>query len=615
MRLRTDIEVLRVIAVTSVVVFHFYPSTLPLGYLGVDIFFVISGFLMASILAKPENNFRTYFMGFLAKRIGRLLPELLILLIGLLFIAIAVFPWFEIVNLFKEIIFSNNFISNYRYANTLDYFSDSSYSKWLLHTWSLSVEMQVYLILPILYYVFYKYLSLDRTHPNILLILGFFISCIIPLCIDIFNEFYLTLFRFWEFYGGALCFHISSNQEKKYKNIFTIQYLLIVTLILIIIFCGEYKQNTWINYIIVLITCCVLMTEAEYSTLSIYPIVKLTSAISYSLYLWHWPIAVFLYKLGIFDEGPYAAVSIAASAVVAYCSYQIYLYLRRRSTSIRTYLTVSLFISSILVFFLVLDKQKLLNISAKYGDYEFSSSPLRRQCHHYRPYDAASLKSCIIENGTLSNYNNKQVPLTAVLGDSHGVELSYVLSKAVLVKQYTFSNCPPRLEKTHSDPCLTRLAMALAEIVEDNSIKNVILSWHYISYMRRLDAKDRLALYNNLELIIARLIQANKNVILVKQIPELNNDIRDFYFRDYIRYQEIKNSFDRYSKKGLIQTQFSAWSQTLPSQVTIIDVDDIFCSNQGCRHTINKTPLYFDNNHLSLFGSELVASKLIDKLN
>ena len=149
MLFRADINFLRAYAIASVVGYHFFPAIFASGYIGVDIFFVISGYLMSCLLFAKSDRFRVLYVDFLLKRIQRIFPELLLLVLSLLVVFIIFAPYFEVIAFAKEALFSLSFVSNLRYLSILDYFDAVSHNKWLLHTWSLSVEMQVYLMLPV----------------------------------------------------------------------------------------------------------------------------------------------------------------------------------------------------------------------------------------------------------------------------------------------------------------------------------------------------------------------------------------------------------------------------------------------------------------------------------
>ncbi|HDC4429464.1 TPA: acyltransferase, partial [Enterobacter asburiae] len=161
MKFRHDINGLRAIAVMAVVLFHFNPSMLPGGFIGVDVFFVISGFLMTSIIVGGINNNSFNIAKFYCARANRIIPALSVLCITLL-----IFGWFNLTPsdykmLAKHAASSIGFISNIIYMGETGYFDASSHEKWLLHTWSLSVEWQFYIFYPLLIILLKKFISLE----------------------------------------------------------------------------------------------------------------------------------------------------------------------------------------------------------------------------------------------------------------------------------------------------------------------------------------------------------------------------------------------------------------------------------------------------------------------
>ncbi len=146
---------LRALSIIGVVVYHFFPKVLPHGFLGVDVFFVISGYLMTKIIVSSLENKRFSLIDFYCARAKRIIPSLMVLIVCLL-----MFGWFYLIpssydSLGKHGFSSLTFISNKTYMNDISYFDQASLNKWLLQTWSLSVEWQFYLIYP-LFLALYK---------------------------------------------------------------------------------------------------------------------------------------------------------------------------------------------------------------------------------------------------------------------------------------------------------------------------------------------------------------------------------------------------------------------------------------------------------------------------
>lgn len=147
---RTDINGLRAWAVVAVMLFHFGVPGFAGGFVGVDVFFVISGFLMTQIIVKGLEGGRFSVWGFYLARARRILPALLVLCAVLLALGWFVLPAPDYRPLGMHVLTSVLFASNIQYWREAGYFDAASHDKWLLHTWSLSVEWQFYLVLPLL---------------------------------------------------------------------------------------------------------------------------------------------------------------------------------------------------------------------------------------------------------------------------------------------------------------------------------------------------------------------------------------------------------------------------------------------------------------------------------
>ncbi|HCP2967943.1 TPA: acyltransferase, partial [Escherichia coli] len=153
---RPEIDGLRAIAVLLVVIYHAFPSLIPGGFIGVDIFFVISGFLITSILKAEISNSKYSIKEFYRRRIDRLFPALLLVMFS-----VYIFGWFtlfsdEFMQLGKQLAGGAGFIANIVLYSETGYFNATSATKPFLHLWSLGIEEQFYLLFPVILYFSYK---------------------------------------------------------------------------------------------------------------------------------------------------------------------------------------------------------------------------------------------------------------------------------------------------------------------------------------------------------------------------------------------------------------------------------------------------------------------------
>ncbi|MFA0497379.1 acyltransferase family protein, partial [Vibrio sp. 10N.222.46.A1] len=153
---RYDINALRALAVSIVVIFHFFPGFITGGFLGVDVFFVISGFLMTKIIMSSLETNTFSLKDFYLARAKRIIPALAVMCLVVLLVGIIYLDPWALRKLGKHILTSVGFVSNHTYLKESGYFDVAAQSKWLLHTWSLSVEWQFYVLYPLVLMATYK---------------------------------------------------------------------------------------------------------------------------------------------------------------------------------------------------------------------------------------------------------------------------------------------------------------------------------------------------------------------------------------------------------------------------------------------------------------------------
>ena len=321
MGFRQDINGLRAIAVLAVVLFHFNPKWLPGGFIGVDVFFVISGFLMTSIIFSGLNNNTFNLFKFYNARINRIFPVL-----ATLFTVLLIFGWFYLIpNNYKElgtqIQQSSLFISNHFFAKGGGYFDTSENSKWLLHTWSLSIEWQFYIFFPIIILTFKKYLNFSQIKPAIVfLFLTSFIYSIYATSVESKTAYFSLTVRAWELLLGSLAFlYPWPLKQKLYK--FCIQCLGIF-----LIFSSYFlitKEIPWPGYIAllpVLGAYLIIISNYQNNLIINNPLFSHIGKWSYSIYVWHWPLVVFGFYIAYKDWWLYG---IPLSIVFGFLSYQL----------------------------------------------------------------------------------------------------------------------------------------------------------------------------------------------------------------------------------------------------------------------------------------------------
>ena len=298
MDFRKDINGLRGIAVIAVVLFHFNASWLPGGFAGVDVFFVISGFLMTGIIFRGIEEEKFSVLKFYIARANRIVPALAFLCLILIFLGFLYLNPIDYEVLGKHIGGSIGFISNFMYWKEDGYFDVLSHEKWLLHTWSLSVEWQFYIIYPLFLVNLRKFCSIDSMKLTIVYgtILGFVFSVIATYEWPS-SSYYLLSTRAWEMMVGGLCFLYPLNLSAfKEKNKKIIEWVGISLIIIAYLFMN--KEVAWPGYLSILPVlgaCLIIQAQRNNSLITCNIFFEKLGEWSYSIYLWHWPIVVAIY--------------------------------------------------------------------------------------------------------------------------------------------------------------------------------------------------------------------------------------------------------------------------------------------------------------------------------
>ena len=305
------IDGLRAIAVLAVIVFHVeYLRFLPGGFTGVDMFFVISGYVISRSLAERERwSLRTFVLEFYQRRLLRLLPGLLLVLMLSVLVSALIVPPVWLGNQNAETGLAAFFgLSNLVLAWQTDtYFSPKAEFNPYLHTWSLGVEEQFYLIFPVVFVLWLRYRD-DSVIVRCLLpalSLASLAWCAMQTQAAPLSAFYLLPSRFWELASGALLFQLIGQGQGMRLGKWLLQTMLVAGLALLIagFTLGDPKRFPfpWALVTVVgtllLISAVVLDDNRRTGSLSAmlqWPVLTYVGRLSYSLYLWHWPVAVFL---------------------------------------------------------------------------------------------------------------------------------------------------------------------------------------------------------------------------------------------------------------------------------------------------------------------------------
>ncbi len=331
---RPDINGLRAIAVAAVVLFHFNVPGFSGGFAGVDIFFVISGFLMTKIIVSKLIAGSFSILDFYRARARRILPALA----GLCAFMLA-FGWLSLdprsyAPMSLHAASSLSFVSNFIYWQEAGYFDSVASEKWLLHTWSLSVEWQFYLLFPLAMFVVW---TATRKRRDLLLAIAatFFTSLALSIMASSRHlefSYYLLPTRAWEMMAGGLVYFLTPYFS---PNPTLSRILGYSGLLLIVIAASQFDSRIpWPGYfaaIPVAGAALIILAQDTGSPISNNPVSALLGNASYSIYLWHWPIAVCLTFRQLQDDWLSRVIGMATALMLGYLSYR-WIELPSRST-------------------------------------------------------------------------------------------------------------------------------------------------------------------------------------------------------------------------------------------------------------------------------------------
>lgn len=295
---RPDIDGLRALSVLSVIFFHAFPNLLPGGFIGVDIFFVISGYLITNIIIKNLNSGSLKIIDFYRHRVLRIFPSLIVVLLFVLISGYLISTQPEYKRIGGNLFGGTAFIINFILLKEVNYFDVAANTKPLLHLWSLSVEEQFYLLWPIILWICYKLrISLIFTTFSIF-ILSFSFSIFIAQQNIVF-DFFSPLTRFWEILSGAALVIIERKHttitSKKTSSIISILGLALIITGLVS-FNGNTPFPSW-RAVFPVLGATLIIASGPHALinskiLSLKPML-FVGIISYPLYLWHWPLLAY----------------------------------------------------------------------------------------------------------------------------------------------------------------------------------------------------------------------------------------------------------------------------------------------------------------------------------
>ena len=620
---RPDIDGLRAIAVIAVVAFHAAPGRLPGGFIGVDVFFVISGFLITSILLNSLEKDKFSILEFYERRVRRIFPALFVVLF-----TCAVAGWFfllhsEYQQLGKHTAAGTAFVSNFALWNESGYFDISAMFKPLLHLWSLGIEEQFYIFWPLILWLAYKKKwSLPLTISA--LAIASFILNIYLTNTDKSSAFYLPFPRFWELLVGALlACTITARKKFDTPALGNAQSILGLILLAVgfILINEEGVFPGWWALMPVMGSALMISagSQAIFNRLILSNrLMVWVGLISYPLYLWHWPILSFLRVMEGEEILQYKrAIAVLVSFILAWLTYQFVEKPVRQAPRNRT---------MVLVLLALLVAVGLFGYSSyKYEGFKNRESSALPKIENagdigteqffsyikdkFHPCTPKSIHSKIKPElaGIVRCFQSKtgENRTVALIGDSHAEHLFIGLSESLHNENIVFY-------PTDGLPVLSNKALeeSFKTVFDDKSIHTVVLNAFWV---KKADQAQFGGWENDFRTTVSMLTAAGKKVYSTDDVQEFS------FIPSRCKFSGRLGIENKCSEKNAHKNlKYLSVFEAIASEnqnFHVLYSYNYFCRSEQCDMARNKVLLFRDTHHLNIEGSRKVGKVIASQIN
>ncbi len=591
---RPYIDGLRAIAVISVLLFHFHKSLLQGGFVGVDVFFVISGYLITSIIVSECENGQFSFLRFYQRRISRIFPVFFLVSITTLITASILYSAQDFASAGAVAIAASLSIANLKLMFQGNYFQLSPDAQPLLHFWSLSIEEQFYLVFPLVIYLAFQ-MKITRQKLLIALFLMTLLSfsmCAVLTAKNPTWAFYLLPTRAWELLAGCLlaiyqgtdCGSIQSttNNQQSQEILSNVGLILIIVSFVVINeatpFPGFMAALPVLGTVL-LIGACQWEESLPKKVLS-HPFLLLVGKMSYSLYLWHWSIYSFV-------------------------DYSLYLQSFSTRAILKVFLTI--FLSTLSYFWLEKPTRSYLNKPKKAlinfaifasGVITLVAVGLFISTNNYINPNANSIK-----DGGVAFNSNISKPVVVLMGDSNGAMYGRTMKE--IAEEMSVRTNVISIAAGDPFPDAPLYKNSLLFLGRENpEITIFVAAWA----QKIGNDKERF------ETALKNILQKSKHVILIAQPPNLPNNI--YSSRQGIRDFGQRPIFEDIEFTNLRKTTNTFLLSHRNDRVHVLDINNLFEQPNGeIRFTnVQGKQIYQDSGHLSSYGSQMVKKLIKEEI-
>lgn len=611
---RADIDALRALAILLVMAFHFGIPPITGGYIGVDVFFVISGFLITSLLSQ-EHGLLAGLPNFYARRAKRLMPAFLVVLAVTTVVAGLLLLPEDFTNYLNSAHAALTFRSNTFFREAIsDYFAADAHDLPLLHTWSLSIEWQFYLIFPIAYLLARKYLPPRALSITLYILTIALIAYSISLSHDQ-HGYFLTAARFFELLIGALVARLDIKARPALRRWFVAGGLLGITA-LSILFTPATPFPGYNALFVCLLTALIILFGKNDPVLST-PWLAHLGKISYSAYLWHWPLIAFITYLQI-EVGIGSRLFLLA--LVLLLADLTFRHVERPGKKLKLRFVTTVVILCVVPILLARGAYLLAwkndGFPQRLGAESARIHAILSSYANINSHNCAKDKS----KGLLAacEFGDKEDgDIVYVIGDSHAKNhrwLVDVLTRdtglRVILRSYGGCLMLPGIPHAYGKP---GDAQRCGDAVADEYARIAAIRPKYVVLIHRWNVYYPQEEISKLSLAVDKIVASGAVPVVVGQSAEAGINMH-LCFNQHIKLRQEKENecvirqSDQAARTHIdfVEKIIADIRARYPSLI-YIDLQAVQCADGKCIADIDNVPIYDDDNHLNGFGSARLA--------